>query len=152
MATAADNTLVRMKLGKIMDDLGVQRAQGTGRANENFGKGEHYIQRAQNYGISSVPPEGAFGLVQALNGNPDHSILGFIEHPGYRPKNLQPKDQMLYTGHNMEENGEHQDYVKLTENELKIHHKKKIIIEVGTSTITIEENKITIKADRVDIN
>lgn len=152
MPTAGDNAIVRMKSTKVMDDGEFQKIQGSGRKNEVFGKDSFGMMRVQNYGMTAHPPTGSVGHSAAMGGNPDSSMFGFMEHPKYRPKNLAEGDVMFYTKHNAGEGEDRKDYMKFTENDLTISHAKKIIIKVGSSTITVEPNKITLQSDRIDLN
>ena len=91
---------VEMMLGKAMltalDDSGdLQLVKLSGLANED----QDGIERLQNYGLSSLPPNGSEMLVAYLNGNRDHGVVVVCDSGAYRPKGLKPGETILYSMH-----------------------------------------------------
>jgi phage baseplate assembly protein V len=54
-------------------------------------------QQFQEYGFTSVPLQGAEGVVASMSGVASHLILLATEDGRYRPNNLQPGQVALYT-------------------------------------------------------
>lgn len=69
------------------------------------------IERLQNYGFSSVPPNGSEAFVAYLNGNRDHGVVLVIDNGEYRPRNLKDGEAVLYSQHGqivlLDENGDY---------------------------------------------
>ena len=61
------------------------------------------VERFQNYGHTSVPPEGSEAIVLGLGGARAGLVAIAVEHKGFRPKDLEDGDSCLYhlEGHNL---------------------------------------------------
>ncbi|EKB22687.1 phage baseplate assembly protein V [Aeromonas veronii] len=61
------------------------------------------VERFQNYGHTSVPPEGSEAIVLGIGGARAGLVAIAVEHKGSRPKNLEAGDSCLYhlEGHNL---------------------------------------------------
>lgn len=61
------------------------------------------VERFQNYGHTSVPPVGSEAIMVATAGSRSGLVVVAVEHKGFRPKNLEEGDSMLYhlEGHNI---------------------------------------------------
>lgn len=55
------------------------------------------LEKFGGYGFTSVPLEGAEGVVVFLKGNRDHGIIIQTEDRRYRPKDMDPGDSAMYT-------------------------------------------------------
>ena len=86
------------------------------------------VERFQNYGLTSVPEEGAEALVLFLGGNRDHGVVVAVEDRRYRPKGLKPGEVCVY-----HKNGD------------KILLKDGNEIEATTQKFTIISEKLQIK-------
>lgn len=66
-------------------------------------EGADDVERFQNYGHTSVPPEGSEAIVLGLGGARAGLVAIAVEHKGYRPKGLEEGDSCLYhlEGHNL---------------------------------------------------
>ena len=95
MPTQADNTIIRVQTEKVHDDQPQQMIEALGRAHERFG-GTKGVPRIQEYGYTSHPPKGSQGVTTVLGGNPDNTMLVGLEHPEYRPKNLEEGEFKKY--------------------------------------------------------
>lgn len=78
------------------------------------------VERFQNYGHTSVPPEGAEAIVLGLGGARAGLVAIAVEHKGSRPKDLEAGDSCLYhlEGH-------------------RIILRKNGVIEIATKTVTL---------------
>jgi phage baseplate assembly protein V len=54
------------------------------------------VERLQNYGLSSNPPEGSDAAVIFIGGNRDHGIIIAVDSREYRKKNLAPGEVCIY--------------------------------------------------------
>jgi len=61
------------------------------------GETQDGIERLQNYGFSSVPPNGSEAFVAYLNGNRDHGVVLVIDNGEHRPRNLKDGEAVAYT-------------------------------------------------------
>lgn len=84
----ADRAIVTM----VNDSLQRQNLQLKVLADE----GADDVERFQNYGHSSVPPEGSEAVVLGLGGARAGMVAIVVEHKGFRPKDLAPGDNCLY--------------------------------------------------------
>ncbi|MFB2709770.1 phage baseplate assembly protein V [Aeromonas veronii] len=66
-------------------------------------EGADDVERFQNYGHTSVPPEGSEAIVLGLGGARAGLVAIAVEHKGFRPKGLEAGDSCLYhlEGHNL---------------------------------------------------
>lgn len=55
------------------------------------------VERLQNYGMTSVPHEGAQVLFVSLGGNRDHPVAVVVDDPRYRPSGMQKGEVAIYT-------------------------------------------------------
>lgn len=78
------------------------------------------VERFQNYGHTSVPPEGAEAIVLGLGGTRAGLVAIAVEHKGSRPKDLEAGDSCLYhlEGH-------------------RIILRKNGVIEIAAKTVTL---------------
>ena len=83
---------------KTHDDKEQQRLEAWGRHNERYGgtTGKHAVPRVQSYGFTNHAPKGSQGVTLNLGGNPDNAMMIGMEHPKYRPKNLEEGEFKLY--------------------------------------------------------
>lgn len=91
----ADRAIVTM----VNDALQRQNLQLKVLADE----GADDVERFQNYGHTSVPPEGSEAIVLGLGGARAGLVAIAVEHKGFRPKDLEAGDSCLYhqEGHNL---------------------------------------------------
>ncbi|CUA91253.1 phage baseplate assembly protein [Chelatococcus daeguensis] len=75
------------------DDTGTQQ---TMRLRGLRGETLSGVVRAQYYGLSSVPPAGAEGVLLTLGGRTDRAMVLGVEAPGVRPTGMQPGETALY--------------------------------------------------------
>ena len=109
-----------------VDDSGPQQFVAvTGLTGQTIGQ----AVRSQHFGLTSVPPAGAEGLMLALGGGHDrHHALG-LEHPKYRPINTPSGGTVLYDAYG--------DAVSIVQANLKIVHGSQIVLQVGGCSLTI---------------
>ena len=89
---------VRLMIGRAVLNLvndagGLQTLQLSGLADETRDE----VERVQNYGMSSVPLDGATVIMVAVAGVRDHLVAVAVDDPRYRPQNLQPGEVCIYT-------------------------------------------------------
>lgn len=91
-----NNALVRFRVEES-DDTGKQQLlRGKGRKRELFGSTSHKLVHTARFGYSSRPPRGSQGLAVSLNGNPDQMFVVHVEHPDYRPTDLEEGETRVY--------------------------------------------------------
>ena len=75
------------------------------------GETQDGIERLQNYGFASVPPNGSEAFVAYLNGNRDHGVVLVCDNGEHRPRNLNDGEAVFYSKHGqtflLDENGEY---------------------------------------------
>ena len=98
MATQMDNMIVRVQSIKTHDDKEQQQLEAWGRQGERLGgnTGKNAVPRVQDYGYTNHAPNGSQGVTLNLGGNPDNAMLIGMEHPKFRPKNLEEGEFKLY--------------------------------------------------------
>jgi phage gp45-like len=91
-----DSTLGHLRRATVLqtDDSGTQQIlkKLRGLASER----PENVYRPQPHGLSSVPPEGAEGLLLSLGGRGDRMLALGFEHKDYRPRNLPAGNATLY--------------------------------------------------------
>lgn len=126
---------IRLALGRsiirlVNDSEGIQKLQLDLMANETRSR----VERFQEYGLTSVPLDGAEAAVVFLGGNRDHGIIIATDDRRYRLKNLEGGEVALYTDEG--------DY---------IHLKRDNNIEVQTDVLTIKATtKVRIESPLVE--
>lgn len=55
------------------------------------------VERLQDYGMTSVPHDGAQVLFVSLGGNRDHPVVVVVDDPRYRPAGMQKGEVAIYT-------------------------------------------------------
>lgn len=98
-------------------------------------EGADDVERFQNYGHTSVPPEGSEAIVLGMGGARAGLVAIAVEHKGSRPKNLEAGDSCLYhlEGH----------HVVLSKEGTVSIAAKSVITEASEKTITISpDNEI----------
>lgn len=80
-------------LTRITSTGGVQTAQLAGLATE----GLQGVEVFQQYGFTTVPPEGAMAIVLPLGGRTSHGIVIATEHSSYRVQGLESGEVAIYT-------------------------------------------------------
>ncbi len=117
--------LLRAALQSVDDSGPQQLMKLTGLAGQPIGE----AVRSQHFGLSSVPPAGAEGLILALGGGFDRAhALGF-EHPGKRPTNTPAGGTVLYDAYG--------DAVSVVQAKLRVVHASTIELVVGGVSLTI---------------
>lgn len=116
----------RVSLVELDDSGSQQRLRATGLAGEEFVN----VVRAQHFGLTSVPPKGAEGLLLAQGGRSDRAHILGLEHGDHRRRDVEVGGTVLYDA-----NGQ---AISLVRNALRI---------VGSGTITIKANKVVIDAE-----
>ncbi|MCD8139446.1 MAG: phage baseplate assembly protein V [Planctomycetaceae bacterium] len=83
----------RCRLGVVNDENPVQTVEAGIYKNE-FRSG---VERIQEYGLSTVPPEGGQAVVAFLGGEGSHPVVIATDDRRYRPRKRKPGDVSLYT-------------------------------------------------------
>lgn len=156
-----DNSTVRVNLQEVDDSGPVQRVRASGRHGEMVGGAQYKQPRPQSYPMSAVPPKGALGAYSALGGRRDQAMVGHLEHPLLRPRNQQEKEWKLYDAFGVAIGGsadgsgqggtaqEPVNFLHATADGWVLSNEVKLTLQVGTSSIVIEPDKITISADQI---
>jgi len=80
-------------LNRVNTKGGVQMTQVSSLASETNPAGEFF----QNYGLTSVPPDGAMAIMLPIGGGTSHSIVIATEHSSYHLQGLEGGEVALYT-------------------------------------------------------
>ncbi len=83
----------RAVLNLVNDAGGLQTLQVSALADET----RDGVERVQNYGVSSVPLQGATVVMVSVAGVRDHLVAVAVDDPRYRPQDLQPGEVCIYT-------------------------------------------------------
>lgn len=102
------------------------------------------VERFQNYGHTSVPPEGSEAIVLGIGGARAGLVAIAVEHKGSRPKNLEAGDSCLYhlEGHR----------VVLGKDKAVSIQAKSVITEASEKTLTISPDNEIQGAMHVTLN
>ena len=102
------------------------------------------VERFQNYGHTSVPPEGSEAIVLGIGGARAGLVAIAVEHKGSRPKNLEAGDSCLYhqEGHR----------VVLSKDKAVSIEAKSVITEASEKTLTISPDNEIQGAMHVTLN
>ncbi|WP_316234962.1 MULTISPECIES: phage baseplate assembly protein [unclassified Bradyrhizobium] len=121
------------------DDSGTQQIlkKMTGLKTETF----EDVYRLQPHGFSSHPPSGSEGVFLSLGGRSDRLLALGFEHKDKRVRNLPEGGAVLYDADG--------NVVRIVADDLQITHKKKVVLTVGKSKVTIEPDKITHESPHV---
>ncbi|MEH8118423.1 phage baseplate assembly protein V [Aeromonas allosaccharophila] len=107
-------------------------------------EGADDVERFQNYGHTSVPPEGSEAIVLGLGGARAGLVAIAVEHKGFRPKGLEAGDSCLYhlEGHNL----------TLGKDGLAALSAKSVITTAEEQTLTISPENEILGALHVTLN
>ena len=121
-------------LGDI-DDSGVQQlASATGFLSHPIGQ----AVRRQTFGLSSVPPSGAEGIILSSGGRSDRGHLLGLEHPSYKPKGTPLGGTVLYDA-----NG---SAISLVQPNLRVVHASDVQVTVQGITVRVRKDRVDIGA------
>lgn len=97
------------------------------------------VERIQQFGFTSVPPENSEAVVLFVGGNRSHGLVIATEASRYRLKQLPAGAVALYN-----QNG---DYVKLTKDKIEVVAKEVIVksdkVQLGDTTIDPTDGVVT---------
>lgn len=82
-------------LAAVQDSGNIQVVKVSGLADET----QDGVERVQNYGVTSVPPEGGEVVLVFVGGNREHPVAIAADHGKSRPKGLKPGEVCLYSKH-----------------------------------------------------
>ncbi|TJZ78795.1 phage baseplate assembly protein V [Chitiniphilus eburneus] len=108
--------VARAVLNLVNDATGLQRLQVSALADET----RDDVERAQNYGLTSVPLPGATAILVAVAGSRDHLVATAVDDERHRPSGLAPGEVCIYT-----HEGD------------RIHLKNGRLIEISTQTLRV---------------
>ena len=135
-------TLRRATLDTV-DDSGTQQllTRVRGLKSEIF----EDVYRAQDFGVSSVPPAGAEGIFLALSGRSDRIVALGFEHKDHRPKSLPEGATAIYDASGK--------ILKLLPDETKFDAGNKKVIVTNSPDIVIGTGAryVRIRPGRVDL-
>lgn len=100
-------------------------------------------ERAQNYGFSSHPLEGAEVFVLTLNADRSHPVIIVCDDRNYRPTAIEPGEVIVYTHEG--------DYIHLKKDN-HIEVKTKHLLINAEDDVTINTKAMTINADTIENN
>ncbi len=107
------------------------------------------VERFQDYGVSSHPPEGAEAILLALGGQRQHSVVIAAEDRRHRPTGLQKGEVCLYT---MEDGDEGAHRVTLKQGRRLEIEVDELRITTGASTVVMNNAGTTWTTPRFDRN
>lgn len=114
--------------GRIRDSKGRQFVTGQG----HYGDGFSEILRIQNFGLASVPPPGARGIILPLGGNEDQAVFIGGDHGEFYPAGLPAGASALYDS---------------TGNIVKVIGGGGLVVDVASRTITITAGQWTLNGN-----
>jgi phage gp45-like len=87
------NMVFRMAIQKVLNQDGdpLQQVRASGYKGESM-----ETMRAQQHGLTSVPPVGSMGFGLCLNGRRENAFMIGCEHPNHRPTGLKSGESALY--------------------------------------------------------
>lgn len=152
------NSITRAVLAKVDDERKMQEVQLRGLKGEIMTA----VERMQEYGFSSVPPEGGEALAVFVGGDRAHGIVVATDDRRHRPTGDGAGDVRLYcrqlglflhlddSSSKMALSG---DTVEVDGvNGITLDDSTRITLQVGASSIVIETGKITITTADLEIN
>lgn len=83
----------RVRIGRVKSNGRIQSVDADGIENEDLPDLEHFHQ----FGMTSVPPEGATGIAIPLGGKTSHSVVVATEHETYRIRALKSGEIAIYS-------------------------------------------------------
>lgn len=92
------------------------------------------VERLQDYGWTSIPLEGAQGLVVFCGGDRAHGAVVKMDDRRYRPTKLKPGDVKIYTDKDKEQG--HSIYLKSDDRKITVRCKDLVIEADESITIT----------------
>jgi len=137
----------RALLSAINDGAGIQLVQ----VKLLDGEVRDGVERFQNYAFTSVPLNGAEGIMACVSGNRDHGVVIAMDDRRYRVRDLQPGEAAMYT-HKDKEAHKHRIIFK---NDGSIEVLAKNITVKATETARIEGDNVVIHAGsmfKFDVN
>ena len=121
------------------DDSGSQQLMAlTGLDGQSFGE----TVRSQHFGLTSVPPADAEALMLVIGGGNDRVHALGVEHPKYRPTNLPEGASRQY-----DKDG---NYCDIRGDTMTLNHAKKIVLQVGSCTLTIDSDGFHFAGGKID--
>lgn len=127
--------MFRSELQSLDDTGDLQLAQLLGYAGEQLAD----VHRVQPFGFASNPPAGSHGIGLALRGTRDLAVTLGLEYPPVRQKNLAQGASVLYD--------QWGNVVSLTQAVKTIRHSTKIVLQVGSTIVSITSGRINLGAD-----
>lgn len=108
------------------------------------------VERLQEYGFNSVPPEGGQVLVAFLDGECGHGVVIATDDRRYRPRGSDPGDTMLYTDRDKDDEhriylGSKERFILIRGNDITIHVDNAAKVQCKTALIEAEDS-VTVKA------
>lgn len=82
-------------LAAVKDSGDIQVVKVSGLSDET----QDGVERVQNYGVTSVPPEGGETVLVFVGGNKEHPVAVAVDHGKSRPKGLKAGEVCLYSKH-----------------------------------------------------
>ncbi|MBM3114998.1 phage baseplate assembly protein V [Jeongeupia naejangsanensis] len=124
--------VARAVVNLVNDAGGLQLLQVSALADET----RDDVERAQNYGLTSVPLPGATVVMVAVAGSRDHLVATAVDDPRYRPTGLKAGEVCVYTNE-----GD------------RIHLQNGRLVEISTKTLRINaDTLIELNTDKLQIN
>ena len=118
-----------------LDDSGVQQlASATGFLGQAIGQ----AVRRQTFGLSSVPPAGAEGILLASGGRSDRGHLLGFEHPDFKPRSTPLGGTVLYDAYGTA--------VSLVQKNLRVVHASDVQVNVQGTLVRVRKGRVDIGA------
>ena len=140
LSNSKRTTKRRVAVKKVNDDGTQQLVDLTGLASEELPG----VVRLQNYGFSSVPPEGGEGMLLEIGGSADNAHVVGLEHKDFRPTKRKSGESILYDNQGQE--------IYISQKGIAIsggNNKLPLTITIGDSTVTIAKDSISLKASKI---
>lgn len=114
----------RAVIDLVIDDNPVQTMQLKMYRNEI----RHGVERLQEYGLSSVPLEGAQALAACVDGEAGHEVVVATDDRRYRPRKQKPGDVMIYTNANRKDGADTEHHLHFSPADRKTSARAKTIV------------------------
>ncbi len=114
------------------------------------------IERIQEYGFNSVPPEGGQVLVAFLDGECGHGVVVGTDDRRYRPRKSDPGDTMLYTDRDKDDEhriylGSKERFIHIRGNDITIHVDNAAKVQCKTALVEAEDSVTVNAGGNVDV-
>jgi len=133
------NLMVGRAILSLINDAGaIQTAQAQLLAEEVLDD----VERIQNYGLTSCPPEGSEAVIVFQGGNRDHGLIVAADNRKYRVRGLKSGEVCLYTDEGDQIALKRGNLIEVTTKTLRIDAAAAVEINTPAFTVTTESARV----------